>query len=207
MVHIAGCTVKEDVFERSRGAFDLMIGRRADGWNRLDVSADGFWNSFLAIPVSAPALLVIFLSFADMLGAAGVKTSLAVMLSVFAGVALGNWLLTIVLLTLLARPLGIAERTSHLVVAANWGSVPIAYLRAVPSALMLLFGAAPALSTLLLLVEIATLALYWRLLSAATERSAIVATALFIATVAFGHAFTVAMQSNFGLVPVSIPAG
>ena len=194
--------MREDVLERSRGAFDLMIGRRHEGWNRLDVSADGFWNSFLAIPVSAPALLVIFLSFASMLGAAEAEPDLGRTLAVLASVGLGNWLLTVVLLIVLARPLGIADRTSHLVVAANWGSVPIAYLRAIPSALLLLFGATPFLSTLLLVAEVATLALYWRLLSAAAERSAIVATALFVATVAFGHAFTVAMQTNFGLVPV-----
>ncbi|MER9338061.1 hypothetical protein NKJ06_29550, partial [Mesorhizobium sp. M0293] len=39
------------------GAWRLMLGK-TDGLRLLDLSADGFWNSFFAIVVAAPALLV-----------------------------------------------------------------------------------------------------------------------------------------------------
>ena len=37
------------------GAWRLMLGK-ADGLRLLDLSADGFWNSFFAIIVATPAL-------------------------------------------------------------------------------------------------------------------------------------------------------
>ena len=39
------------------GAWRLMLGK-ADGLRLLDLTADGFWNSFFAIAVAAPALIV-----------------------------------------------------------------------------------------------------------------------------------------------------
>ena len=44
-----------------------MLGK-ADGLRLLDLSADGFWNSFFAIVVAAPALIVGWVGIANEIG-------------------------------------------------------------------------------------------------------------------------------------------
>ena len=196
--------MSEDVLLRSQGALDLMLGRRDRGWSRLDLSADGFWNSFLAIPVCAPALLVILLTHARWLAAGGVEASTAAMLVVLIATELANWVLTLLAVVLLARPLGLGQRVSHLVVALNWGSVTFAYLRALPAALALLVGLGEGLAVAMLTITLVSLVLYWRLLAAAMEADAARTTAVFVATVALGYGLTSAVQSAFGLVPTAV---
>ena len=45
----------DDIQAYLAGAWRLMMGK-PDGVRALDVSADGFWNSFFAILVAFPAL-------------------------------------------------------------------------------------------------------------------------------------------------------
>ena len=45
----------EDIQRQMLGAWRMMTGRR-DGMRLLDLSVDGFWNSFFAIVVAAPVL-------------------------------------------------------------------------------------------------------------------------------------------------------
>ena len=191
----------DEVIERSLGALDLMLGRRQGGWDRLDVSADGFWNSFLAIPACAPAILIILLSHTRWLQSAGIEASTPAVLGMLVVIELANWVLTLLIVALLARPLGIADRIPHLVVALNWGSVTFAYARAIPSALTLVTGVGEFLAVAMLVLTVAMLVLYWRLLAAAANATVAVPTALFIATVAFGYALSIAAQSSLGLVP------
>ena len=194
----------DEALIRSHGAIDLMLGRRDEGWRRLDTSADGFWNSFLAIPITAPALLVIFLSYARLLVEAGIEMSVGGIVSILALIGVVNWLASVLVIVLLARPLGVGHRTSHLVVAVNWASVAIAYARAVPASLTLLVGNGPTLATLMVVIEVVTLVLYWRVLSAASEASPLVPTVMFVVTITLGYALTVAMQTSLGLSPPTL---
>ena len=50
------------------GAWRMMMGK-ADGLRLLDLSADGFWNSFFAIVVALPALIVGWVGVANEIGA------------------------------------------------------------------------------------------------------------------------------------------
>ena len=49
------------------GAWRLMLGK-VDGLRLLDLSADGFWNSFFAIVIAAPALIVGWVGIANEIG-------------------------------------------------------------------------------------------------------------------------------------------
>ena len=46
-----------DIQSSLTGAWHLMLGK-VDGLRLLDLSADGFWNSFFAIVVAVPAMIV-----------------------------------------------------------------------------------------------------------------------------------------------------
>ena len=47
----------DEVQQYLTGALRLMLGK-ADGLRMLDFSADGFWNSFFAMAVALPALMI-----------------------------------------------------------------------------------------------------------------------------------------------------
>lgn len=144
------------------GAWLLMTGRR-DGLGRLDLSADGFWNSFFAIVVALPALIVGWVEVANGLGGESFAMRLSVVLRM-AAVDLLSWILPIVLLALVARPLGIAHRFVPYVVATNWGSALFVWMMLPPAILDLFLPGAKDVSALLsLLLFVATLVLSWRL--------------------------------------------
>lgn len=46
-----------DVQTYLAGVF-LLVRNRSEGFGRLDITADGFWNSFWAIVYALPALAV-----------------------------------------------------------------------------------------------------------------------------------------------------
>ena len=191
----------DQVLTRVQGAYDLIRGRRDVGWRRLDLSADGFWNSFLAIPVTVPALLVTWLSHAGWLAANGVEASVGAAVASLALVELVNWLVTIGAFMALAPLLGWGDRVVPGVIALNWGSVLLAYVQAIPSALSLLVGPGEGPAFITLVVLLITLAAYWRLVSAALERPPLIVTAAFLASIALGYAIASAGQSLFGLSP------
>ena len=184
---------------RADGAIDLVLGRRRAGWSKLDVSADGFWNSFLAIPACVPALLVVWLSHGRLVIGEGARVSPAALVGSFALIELVIWLVTIGMFMALAAPLRMADRLVPTVIAVNWASVPIAYAQAVPAAIALLIGWGPGVVFLMLVFEVLVLIAYWRLLAAALERNARTVLGVFLATLVIGHALASAGQDLLGL--------
>src|SRR5690554_1689658 len=89
------------------GAWRMMMGK-PDGLRLLDLSADGFWNSFFAIVVALPALMVGWTGIASELGASpdlyGGRFSILLRLAV---VDLGAWVLPLAGLALVAPQAGI----------------------------------------------------------------------------------------------------
>jgi hypothetical protein len=104
------------------GAWRMMMGK-ADGLRLLDLTADGFWNSFFAIIVALPALMVGWVGVANEFSMAsadfGSRLSIAAR---FAMIDLATWVLPIVVLAAVASRVGLADRFVHLVVASNWAS-------------------------------------------------------------------------------------
>lgn len=161
------------------GAWRLMLGR-PDGFRLLDLSADGFWNSFFAMVVAVPALAVGWVAVADEMGD---PAALADRFGVFARIAvvdLGSWVLPLVGLGLVARRLGLGGRFVHYVVATNWASAIAAWIM-LPAAILRLFvpGPDPVSDTVLLIVILLILVLMWRVTNVAIAKGAAVGTAVF----------------------------
>ncbi|MGX7876104.1 transporter [Mesorhizobium sp. ORM6] len=162
------------------GAWRLMLGK-ADGLRLLDLSADGFWNSFFAIIVAAPALIVGWVGIANEIGDPDAFAGRFLMLLRLATVDIGSWVLPLVALALVAPRAGIGGRFVHYVVASNWASAITAWLM-LPSALIRLFlsSASQVSSLVSLLLFSLSMVLTWRMTNATIGRGAAVGTAVFV---------------------------
>ena len=110
------------------GAWRMMNGH-ADGLDLLDFSEDGFWQSFHAITISLPPLILGWIIFAnDMIALRPETGNRFSIMGRVAFVDLASWVLPLVVLALSARQLGIAKRFSPYVVASNWGTAIAAWL-------------------------------------------------------------------------------
>jgi len=190
------------------GAWRLMMGK-ADGLRLLDLSADGFWNSFYAIVLALPPMIFSWVSGSDTLDPlhADLGGRLGV-IARFAVVDLSTWVVPVVALALIARPAGIADRFVHYVVATNWSSalllwltVPLPLLRLVlPDQIEL----AEALSYIIFLGSIY---FSWRVTSVSLGKGAAVGTAVFAGMFAISVFLFVMLQTALGLVLVDqVPA-
>lgn len=194
----------EEMLRYLDGTWRMMTGRR-EGIRMLDISADGFWNSFFAIVLAMPPMLLGWVpSAAELAGVdAGFGERLFLVLRL-ALVDIGSWVLPIAALAAVAPTLGIADRFTHYVVSANWGSVILIWFMVPASLLRLLAPEMEQVSTALALgIFVATLVLTWRLTDAAIDRGAGMTTGIFGA-VLFASILTLfALQDLLGVAPVS----
>lgn len=195
----------EDIQRQLLGAWRMMTGRR-DGVRLLDVSIDGFWNSFFAIVVALPALLVGWVPLANELAAPDARFSgRALLLFRLAIVDVGSWVLPIAALAVVAGFAGIRDRFVHYVVASNWASVLFAWFMLPASLLRLVMpGAAEAATTLSLGIFLGCLVLSWRLTNAAIDKGAAVATGVFAGMLAASIMTLFALQDILGIAPASV---
>ena len=194
----------DETYASLAGAWRLMFGK-ADGLRMLDLSADGFWNSFFAIIVAAPALIVGWVGIANEIGDPDAFAGRLGMLIRLATVDIGSWVLPLVALALVAPRAGIGGRFVHYVVASNWASAIIAWLM-LPSALLRLF--LPSGSEISSLVSLGLFALSmvltWRMTNATIGKGAAVGTAVFVGM------FIASLLVLFGLqtlLGIDIPDG
>ncbi|TIP45607.1 transporter [Mesorhizobium sp.] len=169
----------DETYASLNGAWRLMLGK-ADGLRQLDLSADGFWNSFFAIVVAAPALIVGWVGLANEIGDPNAFAGRFSMLIRLATVDIVVWVLPLVGLALVAPRAGIGGRFVHYVVASNWASAIIAWLM-LPAALIRLFlpstNEFAVLASLLLFAL--SIILTWRMTNVAIGRGAAVGSAVF----------------------------
>ncbi len=189
----------EDIQQYLSGAWRLMMGK-PDGIRLLDISADGFWNSFFAIVIALPALAASWIAVAnDIAQLADTGSRLSVILRL-AVVDLGAWVLPLGALALAARPAGIADRLVHYVVATNWGSALLIWLMLPPALLKLFFPAAQDVSAVLSFVLfLASMVLSWRLTNLAIGKGAVMGSAVFAAMLIASLAVLFALQALLGL--------
>jgi hypothetical protein len=180
----------------------LMNGR-SEGLRELDLSADGFWNSFFAIVVALPALIVGWVSFANELGGDdvfGYRLSILVRLAI---VDLASWIGPLVLLALVVRPAGLADRFVPYVVATNWASALFIWFMLPPSLLALFSpGSNDLISLLSVGFLLVTLVFSWRLTNTVIAMGPAVATAVFAGMLIASLVILLTLQSLFGLVPM-----
>lgn len=161
------------------GAWRLMLGK-VDGLRLLDLSADGFWNSFFAIVVAAPALIVGWVGTANQIGDPTAFAGRLGMLIRLATVDLSSWMLPLFALALVAPRVGLGDRFVHYVVASNWASAITAWIM-LPSALIQLVLPPPnEVSDLVWLFLFAlSLVLTWRMTVAVIGKGMAVGAAVF----------------------------
>ncbi|MGX5843937.1 transporter [Mesorhizobium sp. ArgA1] len=189
------------------GAWRLMLGK-TDGLRLLDLSADGFWNSFFAIVVAAPAMIVGWVGTANEIGDPNAFAGRLGMLIRLATVDLGSWLLPLVALALVASRAGIGDRFVHYVVASNWASAITAWML-LPSALIRLFlpPGNPVAELVWLVLVVLSLVLTWRMTNAAIGKGAAVGSAVFAGMLVVSLAVLFGLVALLGItLPTAAPA-
>ncbi len=170
----------DEIQQYLHGAWRLMMGK-PDGLRALDLSVDGFWNSFFAIVVALPALIVNWVTITDTYGdmAQTFDDRFAIFIRL-AVIDLAAWLLPLAALAVAARWGGIAGRYVHYVVANNWATAIIAWLM-LPPAILLLFmpQATDAAWLMSVAIFLGSQILVWRLTNVAIGKGAAIASIVF----------------------------
>jgi hypothetical protein len=194
----------DETYASLAGAWRLMFGK-SDGLRLLNLSADGFWNSFFAIVVAAPALIVGWVELANEFGDPNAFAGRLGMLIRLATVDIGSWVLPLVALALVAPRAGIGGRFVHYVVASNWASAIIAWLM-LPSALvrLLLSSTNEISSGVSFVLFLLSMVLTWRMTNATIGKGAAVGTAVFVGMFVASLLVLFGLQSLLG---INIPDG
>ncbi|MGN6536274.1 MAG: transporter [Mesorhizobium sp.] len=189
----------QDISASLSGAWRLMLGK-ADGLRLLDLSADGFWNSFFAIVVALPAMAVGWVGVAGEIGDPDAVVSRLSIVLRLAVVDLGTWVLPLLGLAFVGRRAGIGDRFVHYVVASNWASAIVAWIM-LPAALVRLV--APSTDQFAVLLSLAlfllTMVFTWRMTNAAVGKGAAIATAVFVGMFVGSLAVLFALQALLGI--------
>ncbi|MEP9372005.1 transporter [Mesorhizobium sp. KR1-2] len=190
----------DDIQRYLVGAWRLMTGRR-DGLALLDVSADGFWNSFFAIVLALPPLFVDWAGWAKELGADPLAPTSQFSYFLRLGVAdLGAWVLPLIGLAFVAPLAGIRDRFVQYVVAVNWASAILSWL-VLPAALLRLVVSSD--SSLFLLVSFGlfglSMVLTWRLTTIVIARGPAIGSAVFGGMFAASIFVLFTLQSALGI--------
>lgn len=189
----------DDIQTYLAGVWKLMNGR-SEGLRQLDLSIDGFWNSFFAILVALPALGVGWVSFANELAGGDPFAYRLWILAKLAVVDMVSWVGPIIVFAAVAKPVGLVDRFVPYVVASNWASAAFAWLLLPPSLIDLFWPESVELTDLVsLVVVILTLVLAWRLTNTVIARGATVATAVFFAMIAVSVTILLVLQPLLGL--------
>lgn len=170
----------DEVLHYLNGVY-LLVKQRPEGFGWLDLTLRGLVRSFWAFAWCLPAFAVIWASWrlyylAAMPAATPAGVSFFVKLLV---IDIAGWLLPLVLLAALARPLGYGKYLSTVVTASNWIAVPFAYAAAIPFALTLMLPAsAPFAGLLLYAVFGASVVLQFRLVWMCVGKQTLLAAAM-----------------------------
>jgi hypothetical protein len=196
----------EEIQNGLTGSWRLMFGN-SEGLKLLDLSADGFWNSFFAIVVALPALFLGWLAYAnDISPGPELAASRYAMIPKLAIIDCALWVVPLVLLALSVKSIGIADRFAAYVVATNWGSAVVCWLSVpLPILRLVLSVSGQSFVLLELIVHIATIVLGWRLTNAAIGRGAALSTAVFVGMYLASLGLLFSLQSLLG-VPSPPPA-
>lgn len=190
----------DETYASLAGAWRLMLGK-ADGLRQLDLSADGFWNSFFAIVVAAPALIVGWVGTANQIGDPAAFAGRLGMLIRLATVDLSSWMLPLFALALVAPRVGIGDRFVHYVVASNWASAITAWIM-LPSALIQLVLPPPnEFSDLVWLSLLAlSLVLTWRMTIAVIGKGVAVGAAVFAGMLVASFVVLYSLATVLGII-------
>lgn len=180
----------------------LLARNRKEGFQWLDISADGFWHSFWAIVYSLPALAVswasyriIYLQTTEQPASAGIG-----FVARLALIDLLTWVLPLVILGLLAKPLGFERHFARFVIATNWLGVVTTYALAVPSLIRLLpFGEDFLAALISIAVFVLTILLLYRVTRMAFDGEAMNAAGVTLGMIVLSIMLSGLFQNAFGV--------
>jgi hypothetical protein len=193
----------QEAIQRSiAGAWAVMLGRK-EGMAQLDLSADGFWDSFWAIPLALPPLMLAWAMSAGAMteipGAEDAKLSVILRLAL---VDFANWILPLILLGVVARRLGISKRFAPYVVASNWGTLIVVWMGLPVILMSLLSPDSSDFATLLgFVLFMASLLFSWRITRAALNTEVGTTIAVFVGMAVASILVVILLQPMLGLTP------
>lgn len=156
-----------DIIGYFAGTMQMMLGR-SKGLKRLDLTADGFWTSFLALFVALPPMALSWIEYEDVQREGPlVEAGPVFVYGAHAAADILAWVLPIVLLMALAKWIGLRRKIVPLVVATNWGNAFLAWAMVPLELLVIATGGASATIFLAFLTSLAALFLMVRLIATA----------------------------------------
>ncbi|MEK1890625.1 MAG: hypothetical protein AAAB35_24275 [Phyllobacterium sp.] len=181
-----------------------MMNGHADGLDMLDFSEDGFWQSFHAITISLPPLILGWIIFAnDMIALRPETGNRFSIMGRVAFVDLAAWIVPLIVLALSARRLGLSKRFSPYVVASNWGTAIGAWLMVPATIVRVIVPDWPGFTTALsLLLYAGIMLLTYRLTHVALKKSYAYTAAFFVVLIIGSLFLMVVLQ---GLLGISLP--
>lgn len=187
-----------------RQSVDAAIGlalRDRTAWNNFDLSADGFYRSFFAIVLVMPFNILFDLFNLRLLEQQGATVSYGMPEAVFSTITLGaEWLIFPIMALFLLRFLGYGHRYSALVIAHNWGTVVVQFIK-LPVVVLFSAGIISADFALDFYLIVLGLTLYYRYYIAQTalESPASVAVAIVILHFLLQIFFMLGLSATEGL--------
>jgi hypothetical protein len=170
----------EEIGNYVKGIWLLILGDRS-GFDWLDITALGVWRSFAAFLWCLPAMAVGWAAWrlyylANM--PQGAETGLVFILKLLF-VDMAMWVVPLVFVAALAKPLGYGELLAPIIITSNWLAVPIVYALAVPLAIRLVIPNSEGLTSLLsLILLLANFTAIFRLVKTIAKDQTLLASAL-----------------------------
>lgn len=163
----------DEISHYLKGIWLLLTGDKR-GFDYLDLSATGVWRSFAAILWCLPAMAVSWgawrLFYLENMPE-GTPAGLSFILKM-ATIDIAAWVLPLLLIAALAKPLAYGEILADIIVTSNWLSMPIFYAMAVPAAIRLIVPGSEELTALLSLIAlIISFTAIFRLMKAIAEQT------------------------------------
>ncbi|KSV68649.1 hypothetical protein N185_06065 [Sinorhizobium sp. GW3] len=195
----------DEVLAYIRGLWLLAQGNE-EGFRWLDFSECGLWRSFTSMLWCLPAIAVTWASWRlYYLSVMPDGTTIGIgFIFKLLVVDLVSWLLPLVLIAVLSRPLGFAGAVVPIVVTTNWLSVPLSYAMAVPAAIRVVIPGSQGLTSFIwLTLLVISVAVLFRLLRMVTGNQTLLASALTALFLLPSMMIGDLLQRFFGLIPTS----
>ncbi|MEI3850584.1 MULTISPECIES: hypothetical protein [unclassified Ensifer] len=193
----------DEVLAYIKGLWLLAQGNE-EGFRWLDFSESGLWRSFTSMLWCLPAIAVTWASWRFYylsVMPAGTTIGFGFIFKLLV-VDLVSWLLPLVLIAILSRPLGFAGAVVPIVVTTNWLSVPLSYAMAIPAAMRLIIPGSQGLTSLIwLALLVVSVAVLFRLLRMITGNQMLLASALTALFLLPSMMIGDLLQRFFGLIP------
>lgn len=194
----------EEVGAYLKGVWLLILGDRS-GFDWLDITASGVWRSFAAFLWCLPAMAVGWAAwrmfYLEQMPT-GTETGISFIFRLFL-VDATMWIVPLVLVAVLAKPLGYGEMLASIIISTNWLAVPAVYAMAVPLAIRLVLpgsqGLASLLSLILLMVNFTVI---FRLIKTVTNNQLLLASAISALLILPSLMLSEALPPLFGLMPI-----